>query len=95
MAVVQQGTRKTQQERVNEIVSELRKRGLHDDRCPRCHTTNWDCNFVHIPLAPLTMGLQPITGYVPTASAFVPVVLFTCLNCGYLIYHNLNVLETK
>jgi hypothetical protein len=77
------------QQKINEVVAELRSRGLHDDRCPRCRTTNWSVDFFQLPIAPIGAG-----GYSPgpLLNAFVPVASFTCMNCGNTINHNLKIL---
>ena len=92
MTLLQQMTQEDAQRKINEVVGELRKRGLHDDRCPRCRTTDWTTDFLQIPVAPLSMSFQPNIPVSPTMSAFVPVVLFTCINCGYMVNHSLRIL---
>ena len=77
------------QKQVDEVVNELRRRGLHDDRCPRCKASRWATDFFQMPVAPIGAG-----GYTvgPLLNAFIPVVCFTCTNCGNTVYHNLRVL---
>jgi hypothetical protein len=77
------------QNQVNDIVNELRRRGLHDDRCPRCRTSNWATDFFQMPIAPIGVGGFTVGSLL---NAFIPVVCFTCTNCGNTLYHNLRVL---
>lgn len=77
------------QKRIDLLVAELKKRGVSNDRCPRCSTPDWEVDFFQLPAAhegfvsPLGTGIR----------GYVPVACFTCKNCGYLIYHNLLVIE--
>ena len=79
-----------EQERIDGLVAELKQRGVSTDMCPRCRTFDWTVDFFQIAVAhegwvsPLGQG---VTGYLPVAC-------FSCKNCGYLMYHNLKILET-
>jgi hypothetical protein len=89
MTLLQQMSQQAEQQKINEVIAELRKRGLYDDRCPRCRTTNWGTNFFQLPVAPIT---APGFYVAPQLNSFIPVVLFTCSNCGYMVHHNLKIL---
>lgn len=78
------------QQKINEVVEALRQRGLFDERCPRCRRSdNWGTDFCQIPAAPID---APGFYIAPQLNSFIPVVLFTCTNCGYMVYHNLKVI---
>jgi len=74
-----------QQERIDSLVAELKKRGVSSDQCPRCNTFDWAVDFLQIPAGP--------EGASAFLSMLVPVAMFTCKNCGYVLYHSLKVLE--
>jgi hypothetical protein len=79
----------SEQARIERLVAELKRRGVKSDYCPRCGTFDWEVDFFQQPAAsegttaPL---LGRLVGYIPVAS-------FGCKNCGYMMYHNLTVLE--
>jgi hypothetical protein len=81
-------SQENRQDRIDLLVAELRRRGVSSDLCPRCGTSDWEVDFFQIPAARegFVSPLGGITGYVPVAC-------FNCKNCGYLIYHNLLVIE--
>jgi hypothetical protein len=79
-----------QQKRIDSLVAELKKRGVSSDQCPRCKTFDWAVDFLQIPAAPEGAG-----GFSTSTllSMLVPVAMFTCKNCGHVLYHSLKVLE--
>jgi hypothetical protein len=90
MTLLQQMAQDLEQKKVNDVVAELRRRGVFDERCPRCkRSTNWGANFFQMPVAPTQ---APGFYIAEQLSTFFPVVSLTCTNCGYMVYHNLKVL---
>jgi hypothetical protein len=80
-----------EQQRIDRLVAELKRRGVTNDRCPRCGTFDWAVSFFQMPAAHegfVSPFGQGITGYIPVAC-------FNCKNCGYLMYYNLRVIETS
>lgn len=76
---------------VDAALAELKKRGVKHDYCPRCETFDWSVDPVAIsviPLKSIPVGLP--NAYFP-ANIFV--IQIVCKNCGYTMFHNLNVLE--
>ena len=76
------------QKRIDKLVDELKRRGVSPDMCPRCRTFDWEVDFFQIPAA-YEGFVSPLGGI----KGYAPVACFTCKNCGYLIYHNLLVIE--
>ena len=79
-----------EQQRIDKLVAELKRRGVSTDMCPRCRTFDWVVDFFQMPVTQegfVSPFGQGITGY-------LPVVSFSCKNCGYLMYHNLKIIET-
>jgi hypothetical protein len=77
-----------QQKRIDLLVAELKRRGVATDLCARCGTFDWEVDFFQIPAAHEGF-VSPLGGL----KGYVPVACFTCKNCGYLVYHNLLVIE--
>jgi hypothetical protein len=78
------------QSKIDQLIVELKKRGVASDKCPRCNTFDWAVDFLQIPAGPVGAA-----GYnVPSPpTLFIPVASFACRNCGYMMYHNMRVLE--
>jgi predicted nucleic-acid-binding Zn-ribbon protein len=75
---------------VEKALAELEKRKVTNDYCPRCATFDWTVDPVAIPVTPL----QDIPANFPPS--YLPQHIFAlqivCKNCGYTMFHNLNVL---
>lgn len=75
---------------VDAALAELKRRNVTHDYCPRCDTFDWS-------VEPVAISVKPLRG-VPTGlpSAYFPaeimVIQIVCKNCGYTMFHNLNVL---
>src|SRR6266849_4828478 len=75
---------------VEAAIERLKERKATHDLCPRCDTLDWSVD-------PVAISVMPLRG-VPTGlpSAYFPaqimVVQIVCKNCGYTMFHNLNVL---
>jgi hypothetical protein len=66
-----------------------RKRGSVVDPCPRCNTDDWNADILQIPSTSLlAMAQSPI----PMGSGFLSLLGLVCKNCGYTVFHNLDVL---
>jgi hypothetical protein len=76
---------------VNEALAELRKRGVKNDYCPRCETFDWDVEPIAINVIPL----RGVPAFIPHAYFAGQIMLLqvVCKNCGYTMFHNLNVLN--
>ena len=77
-------------ERVDKVIEKLKERGATGDNCVRCGVFDWSVDFLQIPASPVLAGTYIIMG---PQSALLPVVCFVCKNCGYTMFHNLEVLE--
>jgi hypothetical protein len=93
------------QVRIQKAIKEMKARGVDDDHCPRCHTFDWNVDLLDIPVSSASMASLadfwspqaiplPTSPWTQTASA-LPVLSIICKNCGYTIFHTLNVLESK
>lgn len=87
------------QSRINQIIAELKKRGVATDNCPRCAVFDWSVDFLEIAARPATSPAVPLSSLLRmdssvAATGFIPAVVFVCKNCGYTMFHNINVLET-
>jgi phage FluMu protein Com len=80
-----------EQVRIDKLVAELKSRGVLTDACARCRTFDWSVDFFQMPVA--HEGF--ISPFGQGVSGYLPVACFTCKNCGYLVYHNLKVIETS
>jgi hypothetical protein len=78
------------QQRIDEVVAKLKARGAISDFCPRCGVFDWSVDFFQIPVSPMLAGTYLLMG---PQSGLIPAVCFVCKNCGYMMFHNLNVLE--
>lgn len=75
---------------VNEALAELKKRNVTHDHCPRCDTFDWDVEPIAISVIPLRNVPATLpSAYFPAQIMLLQVV---CKNCGYTMFHNLNVL---
>jgi hypothetical protein len=76
---------------VEVALAELKKRGATHDYCPRCETFDWNVDPVAISVIPL----RGIPAALPSAyfPAHVMAIQIVCKNCGYTMFHNLNVLS--
>jgi hypothetical protein len=84
------------QERINQIVAKLKERGVQSDYCPRCNVFDWSVDFLQMPAAPERDAYAALFGHTTpfsTSPGFIPVACFACKNCGYMLYHDLRVLE--
>ena len=95
------------QVRIQKAVEQMKARGVDDDRCPRCHIFDWNVDLLDIPVnsamsQPRFVGIvgqgmqsiPPLSPWEQTTGALA-VLSLVCKNCGYTIFHTLNVLESK
>ncbi len=75
---------------VEAAIEELKKRNAKHDYCPRCETFDWNVDPVAISVIPL----RGIPAALPTAyfPGYVMAIQIVCKNCGYTMFHNLNIL---
>jgi predicted nucleic-acid-binding Zn-ribbon protein len=78
------------QEKIDKAIRELKKRGVESDNCPRCGTSDWNVDLLEIPANSevFKSSVPPPMGYQSNLS----VLGIVCKNCGYTMFHNLNVL---
>jgi hypothetical protein len=75
---------------VKAALEELKKRKVTHDFCPRCDTFDWNVEPIAISVIPL----RGIPAGLPSAyfPAHMLALQIVCKNCGYTMFHNLNVL---
>jgi hypothetical protein len=75
---------------VNRVLEKLKERKVVHDYCPRCETFDWNVDPVAISVVPL----QGVPAAMPYSyfPAHITVVQIVCKNCGYTMFHNLDVL---
>jgi predicted nucleic-acid-binding Zn-ribbon protein len=82
--------------RISKALQEMKSRGVQDDNCPRCGTFDWNVDLLEIPVnSELTQPRVPggfSSGPLFGTSA-LNVLSIICKNCGYTMFHTLNVLE--
>jgi hypothetical protein len=81
---------------VRRVLDILREKGATQDYCPRCSTSDWNVDVLGIQVHslssdPRVLGQWRYTPYVPMGAA--PVLAIVCKNCGYMMFHNLDVLD--
>jgi hypothetical protein len=78
--------------KIDEVLTELARRGVKNDFCARCNAHDWNVDLLEIPAkSALSHGWLPTlpgTG-VPGHLSLLAVV---CRNCGNTIFHNLEIL---
>jgi hypothetical protein len=84
------------QERIQRGIDELKRRGIKSDDCPRCNTSGWNVDLIEISarsaLAIPSCQLFPRSSSYDQAGGFVPLLVLACKNCGFSIFHDLNIL---
>jgi predicted nucleic-acid-binding Zn-ribbon protein len=79
--------------KIHGALQEIKKRGVAQDYCPRCNTNNWNADLLEIPAFSLMASLAPLgPGYISTGETRLSVLAVVCMNCGYTMLHNLQVL---
>jgi len=86
--------------RINQAIEELKKRGVTNDHCPRCNTFDWNVDIIDIPAnsAMASHFLPPVPrggGYsynMQQPTGLLPMLSIVCKNCGYTMFHNMNIL---
>jgi len=89
-------TSQSPQERIQKGIEELKRRGVQTDNCPRCNTTGWTADLIEMSArsAHAIPGGQlfPRSSAYDQAGGFIALLELICKNCGYAVFHNLNVL---
>src|SRR5262249_34913279 len=69
----------------NSIVAALREKKVQD-ACPRCRTSEWN-----VDAGSLVASVGSMAGFsIPPPT--LPVLIFTCANCGFIAMHHLQAL---
>ena len=82
--------------RIQKAIQEMHRRGVEDDRCPRCKHLDWKVDIVKVP-ASSEVGWQPLVtqsvyAYTPTSTGVFSLLSMICNNCGYAMWHDMKVL---
>jgi hypothetical protein len=89
-------TSQSPQERIQKGIEELKRRGVKTDNCPRCNTTVWTAGLIEMSArsahAIPSGQLFPRSSAYDQAGGFIPLLEFICKNCGYAVFHDLNIL---
>jgi hypothetical protein len=84
------------QERIQKGIEELKRRGIKSDNCPRCDKSGWNVDLIEISarsaVAIPSGQLFPRAAAYDQAGGFIPLLGFVCKNCGFSMFHDLNVL---
>ena len=96
---IKRGSLSTQM-KIQQALDELKKRGVTSDYCPRCGTADWNVDLLSIPATSAlssrsTEGLGQVFPRVmpySQSTGVIPLLGIVCKNCGYSMFHNLNVL---
>lgn len=83
--------------RIQKAIEVIKARGVRDDNCPRCGKFDWNVDLLHIPansdmLRPSAVGFQVQQPASARTTGVLSVLSMACKNCGYTIFHTLNVL---
>jgi ribosomal protein S27AE len=73
---------------VDDVLAELRKRGVKHDRCPRCEVFDWLVEPVAVEMIPMRGPYFPASFF----KAHMMAARFVCNNCGYTMFHDLTIL---
>ncbi len=79
----------TDKEWLVKAIGKLRERGVHEDHCVRCGHDDWTGDRLGLAVVDLP---QEAGGLRPT---HIPVLVLTCKNCGYTVFHNQKVLDIE
>jgi hypothetical protein len=89
-------TSQSPQERIQRGIEELKRRGIKSDNCPRCNTAGWTADLIEMSARSVQAipggQLFPRSAAYDQAGGFIPLLEFICKNCGYAVFHDLNVL---
>jgi hypothetical protein len=84
------------QERIQRGIEELDRRGIKSDCCPRCDKSDWNVDLIEISarsaVAIPSGQLFPRSPAYEQAGGFIPLLGIVCKNCGFSMFHDLNVL---
>jgi hypothetical protein len=78
--------------KIQQALSELAKRGVKSDYCPRCGHLDWNVDIVEIPArSALLYAAFPVLAS-QTEEGFISLLTAVCRNCGNTLFHNLHIL---
>jgi predicted Zn-ribbon and HTH transcriptional regulator len=84
------------QERIQKGLEELKRRAIKSDNCPRCNSSGMNVDLIEISarsaVAVPSGQLFPRSATYDQAGGFVPLLAFVCKNCGFSMFHDLNIL---
>jgi hypothetical protein len=81
--------------KIQEALSELTRRGVKSDYCPRCGHLDWTVDLVEIPAkSALLYAAFPVLAP-ENEEGFIPLLTAVCRNCGNTLFHNLGILGIK
>jgi hypothetical protein len=88
----------TTQIRIQKAIEAMKARGVKDDYCPRCEVFDWNVDLLDIPAnsamsRPRVAGVHLQLPVWEQATGALSVLSIVCKNCGYTIFHTLNILE--
>jgi hypothetical protein len=90
--------------KIKEAMDVLKQRGVKHDYCPRCETLDWNVDLIEVlaessvsPLFKLSPLPSPNTNFnafygSSSQSGVIPLMAVVCRNCGYTMFHNLDIL---
>ena|ERR1700757_389066 len=94
------------QVRIERAIARLKEKGVENDHCPRCTVFDWNVDILEIPVnsamaPPFASFLGPLDTKPDIygqrtnrpASGILSVLSLVCKNCGYSIFHNMNMLD--
>lgn len=71
----------------------LKERGVKNDYCPRCEHLDWNVDLVEIPgRSAITTAVFPVLAPDDPQSGYLSLLAVVCRNCGYTMFHNLDIL---
>jgi hypothetical protein len=87
--------------RIKRALETMKARGVANDHCPRCDAFDWNVDLVDLP-ANSAMSFTPILNTFAVrqpvweqATGALSLLSIVCKNCGYTMFHTLNVLEQQ
>lgn len=83
--------------KISEAMAQLKARGVKLDKCPRCTVQAWNVDLVEIP-ARSTLELMTIAPWLAPTNpdqGVISLLAIACGNCGYTMFHNLQLLGLK
>ena len=94
------------EDKIKEALNVLKERGVKHDHCPRCEVLDWEVDLIGIPAESATVpalflrGIPPppsgigfnVAAPIQSQSGIISLMAVVCRNCGYTMFHNLDML---